>query len=69
MFEIIVAIGVCVVMAKIASEDDLPGAMWFLITFLLCVASVAIPLPFIRVLIAGVVSFSVMIVYKMRADG
>lgn len=67
MFEYILLIGICVVMAKIASADDQSGMTWFFVTFFLCMGSLLIPLPFIRLLIAGVLSFAAMIGYKMYA--
>ena len=67
MFEIILGIGVCVVMAKIASQDNESGVIWFCVTFALCLGASYSPLPFLRFLIAGGVAFGLMIAYKMIA--
>jgi hypothetical protein len=68
MFEIIVGIGVCVVMGKIAGQDGHSGWIWGLITFGLCAACIVIPLPFLRLGIAGILSFAGLIVYKIVAQ-
>jgi len=65
MFEIILGIVICVFMAKIASADEHSPMIWFGVTFILCVGAVFIPLPYLRFLIAGVVSFGLMLGYKM----
>ena len=69
MFELVLALGVCVLMAKIASADDQSAIIWFCVTFAFCVAATLIPLPFLRFMIAGLVSFAAMIGYKMAAQG
>ncbi len=68
MLEIIVGIGVCVLMAKIASIDRQSGKVWFFITLGICVLCLLIPLPIFRMAIAGVIAFVSMIVYKMVAS-
>ena len=55
----------CFAMAKIAIADDRSDIIWFCITFAVCLAALFIPLPFIRFLIAGSVSFGIMIAYKL----
>lgn len=60
MFELLLVIASCVAMAKIASADNKSGIIWGCITFGLCLASGLIPLPFVRVFIAFVVSFILM---------
>ena len=67
MIEIIVGIGVCVVMGKIASHDGQSAWLWGLVTFALCAACLLIPLPFLRFGIAGILSFVGMIAYNMLA--
>ena len=68
MIEIILGIAVCVIMAKVASADDLSGANWFCVTFALCFGALFIPLPYLRFLIAGVAAFALMIGYKMKTN-
>ena len=65
MFEIILGVIVCVTMAKIADADDQSAVLWFGVTFGLCAASLFLPLPYVRFVIAFVVSFAAMFVYKV----
>ena len=65
MLEIVVGIAVCVAMYRIADADDESGILWFFITFGLCIAALAIPLIFLRFMIAGVASFILLIFFKM----
>jgi hypothetical protein len=69
MFEIILAIGACVVVGKIASADGRSALIWGLITAGICCASLVIPIPFLRILIAFGVAFGAMIAVKaIRGD-
>ena len=65
MLELILGIGVCVTMGKIASTDNQSATIWFVLTFVLCVLSLFIPLPYLRFLAAGFAAFVAMIGYKM----
>lgn len=67
MFELLLGIGVCVVIAKIADGENLSGALWFSVAFLCCCAAIFIPLPYLRFLIAGAAAFGMMIVYRVIA--
>jgi hypothetical protein len=67
MFEIGLAIAVTAAMAKIADADGRSAITWGVITFVLCLASLAIPLPFLRILMAAVVAFVAMMVAKARS--
>jgi hypothetical protein len=64
MLEIILAIGACVVVGKVASADGRSALIWGLITAGICVASLLIPIPFLRILIAFGVAFGIMIAAK-----
>jgi hypothetical protein len=68
VFEIIMAIAAVAAMVKIASADNQSATLWGLVTFLLVVASLFIPLPFIRVGIAFVLAFVAMFTYKVVAN-
>jgi hypothetical protein len=69
MLEIVLGIAVVVMMAKVANADDQSAVTWGGLTFLLCVASVLfVPLPFLRMLLAGAAVFALMIGYKMVAE-
>ena len=65
MLEIMMGIAVVVLMAKIATLDDQSSILWGSITFGLCVASMWLPLPFFRMIGAGVASFVLMFIYKL----
>ena len=67
MIEIGLAIAACVAMAKIADADARSSIVWGIITLAICAASFAIPLPFLRVLLAFIVAFVLMMVAKARA--
>ena len=68
MFEIIMAIAAVVAMVRIASAAGQSTALWGLVTFLLVVASLFLPLPFIRVGIAFIAAFVAMFTYKVVAN-
>lgn len=65
VLEIALIIGTCVIMSRIAEADDESGIIWGSVTFLLCLAGMLVPLPFLRVFVAGVVAFVLMLVYKI----
>jgi succinate-acetate transporter protein len=67
MIEIALAIAACGAMAKIADADGRSSIAWGVITLAICAASFAIPLPFLRVLLAFIVAFVLMMVAKARA--
>ena len=67
MVEIALGIAACGAMAKIADADGRSGIVWGVITLALCAVSVAVPLPFLRIILAFVVAFILMMVAKARA--
>jgi hypothetical protein len=68
MLELALMFAVCAVVAKIASADDQSGILWFGVTFALCMTSLYfVPLPFVRLGIAGAAAFGAMIAYKVLA--
>lgn len=60
MYELILIIGAAIAMGRFAESDRHEGLKWGAITFGLCLASLLIPIPFLRVLIACGVSFGLM---------
>ena len=64
MFEIFLMIGACVVMARIASADDQIPWLWGLVCAGLCFLGLLLPLPFLRVGIAAVLTWVAMIIHK-----
>ena len=69
MLEIIVGVLLVVAIVKIADADDQSAGLWGGITVLAVLAAFFfIPLPFLRVGIAGIVVFLSMIGYKVAAS-
>ena len=64
MFEFLVAIAAVVAIARFAEADRGEGLKWGAITFALCLVSLLIPLPFLRVLLASALAFILMTVTK-----
>jgi hypothetical protein len=60
--------GVCLFMYRLAEHEETSGWLWLLITFVLCLGSAAIPLPFVRILIAGGAAFGAMFLFKLLGD-
>lgn len=69
MFELLLSAAAIGAMAKIANADDQSGGTWGLITAgLVFCGLVFVPLPFLRVLLAAIVAFILMIVSKVAAS-
>lgn len=68
MLEILLIVAVVVAIAKIAAADDQSAVMWGVIAVVICGLSLLIPLPFLRILLAGIVTFCAMIGYKMATN-
>jgi hypothetical protein len=64
MLEIGTVLVLSVVMGKIADADGRSALAWGGATFLLCLASVVIDLPYLRVLLAAFLVFVAMIIAK-----
>ncbi len=60
MFEFILIIAAAVALGRFAETDRGEGLKWGAITFGLCLASLLIPLPFLRVLLACGIAFGLM---------
>ena len=61
MLGLLLIIGMCIAMSRVAEEDGKSGFMWGAITFVICfVCSLVIPLPMLNILIGGVITFVVM---------
>jgi hypothetical protein len=65
VLEIIILVAACVAMYRIAEADEQSGAMWAITTLALCIGCLFIPLPFLRLGIAFVLAFVLMIVVKV----
>lgn len=68
MLELILAFLLCAVMAKVADADGLSGIIWGCITFVIALACLLIPIPFLRLGVAMVLVFAAMLGYKMVAQ-
>jgi hypothetical protein len=69
MIELLIIIALIVGISRMAEADNMSGVKWGAITMLACIVAVAIiPLPFIRVLIAGVGVFAGMVAVKGAAS-
>lgn len=66
--ELLLLLGVVGVMAKVASVDGQRPLVWAGITLALCGVCWFIPVPYIRFVIALIISFLSMFVYKIVAD-
>ena len=64
MFELLTMVAAAVAMSRFAEADRGEGLKWGGITFLVCLASLLIPLPFLRVGLACIVVFVLMTVTK-----
>lgn len=60
MLALLLIVGMCIAMSRVAEEDGKSGFMWGAITFVICMVCQAIPLPLLNVLIGGVITFVVM---------
>ena len=58
MFELLVIVGATIGMSRMAEADRGEGFKWGAITFGLCLLSLLIPLPFLRILVAIGVAFA-----------
>jgi hypothetical protein len=58
--EIAVGVVVCAVMSRIAGADNRSPIVWSIITVAFCIGSVAIPVPFVRLVVAGDAVFAAM---------
>jgi hypothetical protein len=66
MFEVVLVIATCGVMARIAIADERSSILWGLVTLVICIASFGIPVPYLRILLAFIASFIIMMVAKAR---
>lgn len=68
MLEILAAVGLVVAMAKIADADHQSVSTWVAVTIAVSIGCIVlIPLPFLRLGVAGVVTFVLMMIAKSRA--
>ena len=68
VLECVLIIALIVFMARLAGQENRSGLLWGLVTFALCFLCSLIPLPFVRVLIAGAISFGAMFAAKLIRD-
>jgi hypothetical protein len=63
--EAIAAMYVCYAMSRIAAADNRSPLAWGAITAALCLASVAVPVPFIRQVFAGYAAFGALFIRNL----
>jgi len=68
MLGLVMIIALIVFMYRLAEHENMAGWLWGLITFAVCGGAMFIPLPLLRVVIAGVVAFGAMFVFKLLGD-
>lgn len=68
MIELVMAIAVVVVMVKVAEMENQSPFVWGGVAVAFLVLCFGIPLPMLRVVIAGVLSYAAMFVYKVVAN-
>ncbi len=68
MFELIMIVALIVFMYRLAEHENMAGWLWGLITFAVCGGAMFIPLPYVRVVIAGAVAFGAMFAFKLLGD-
>lgn len=64
MFELILIVAAAIAMGRFAEADRSEGLKWGLITFALCLVSMIVPLPFLRIGLALAIAFVLMTVTK-----
>ncbi len=60
MYEILLMLAASVAIGRLAEKDGHPSVVWGIITFVLCLLSLFIPLPFLRIGIACGVVFGLL---------
>jgi len=65
LLEIACGISLCFVMSQVANADNRSPLLWAAITFLLCLISLLIPVPFFRLLLPMLVVLVAMFVCNL----
>lgn len=68
ILELVMIIALIVLFARMAAMDDNSPVIWGVVTGVVCVGVAFIPLPVLRIGIAGVVVFSMMIGWRVISD-
>ena len=56
---------VCAVLGRVADADGHSPLVWASVTLALCVASLLVPIPVLRLVLAGYVAITAMFVYNL----
>ena len=67
MLEIALAVAVVILMVRIARADDESPVIWGGVTIALCIASLWLPLPMIRLVLAAVATYLLMFAFRIIA--
>ena len=65
LLEVLVAVVVCGVIWRVADADNRSPILWSIITAALCIASIAVPFPLVRLVFAGGVTLCAMFVTNL----
>lgn len=68
MIEIVIGIAAVVAMVRIADAEEQSRLLWGSVTVGLTILSLLLPLPIVRVALAGILAFVAMFVYKIVAN-
>jgi hypothetical protein len=68
MIELVMAVAVVVAMVKIADIENQSSLIWGAVAVGMVVLCFMIPMPFLRVVVAGVLSYVAMFIYKVAAN-
>lgn len=68
LFELILAIALIVAMVRIADVENMSPWLWGAVAFLILLGSGIIPIPYFRILVAGILSYGAMLTYKIVAN-
>jgi hypothetical protein len=65
ILEVVCAAIICAVLGRVADADGHNPFVWAVVTLGLCVASLLIPLPVLRLVLAGYAAVGAMFVYNL----
>ena len=68
MIEILIGVAAVIAMIRIADAEEQSRLIWGSVTVGLMILSLLLPLPMVRVALAGILAFVAMFVYKIVAN-
>jgi hypothetical protein len=64
LIEIVLVVALCALMGRVAELDGHSPSAWIAITLGLCLITLAIPIPIIRVLLGGIAAYAIKFTYN-----